>query len=170
MKKIRFIFILTFAAFTAVSFSSCFSTPPGKLAIDPDLPADKTSVVIFNESLFIKEYNGIDVKSKWYAKDRIRKMTVTLPEGEAHLLFDIYAAWNRGNTIYHFRPKDLELKFNFEAEKEYTVALYAGKNEGNFLFPRQKIYLAIWNRIYSDANPGNREENNIIKSWEIGEF
>jgi len=175
MKTRKIIFILMLAVFM-VSLSSCsliihaIRHPAGKLAMDPDLSADQTAVVIFGEPLFIKEYNGIDVKSKWYPKDRTRKMTITLPAGEAHLLFDIYAAWDRGNTTYHFRPKDVELKFNFEAGKQYTVALYAGKNEGNFFFPRQKIYLAVWNRIYSDADPGNREENNILKSWELGEF
>jgi len=174
MKTEKFIFICI--VFTAVSLNGCsllihtIRHQPGEITIDTNLPAEESAVVIFSESILVKEYNGIDVKDAWYPKDRTRKMTITMPAGEAHLLFDIYASWSRGQVNYYFEPKDVELKFNFEAGKEYTVSLYAGKNEGNFFIPKQKIIMAIWDRIYSDANPGNNEESHIIKSWELGVF
>jgi len=158
----------------AVSLTGCLSlllTPlPGKITIDPELPIEKNAVVVFHSSIFIKEYNGINVKDEWYPKGNYRKMTVTIPGGETDLLFDISASFDRGNTTYTFRPKDLELKFDFEAGKEYTVSVYRSKNLGNFFIPKQKIYLAIWDKIYSDANPGNAQEDHVVKSWELTEF
>jgi len=164
MKTGKFIFGFICTALIAVSLTGCFSLPPGKITIDTELPHEKTAVVVFSSAIYVKEYNGIDVKDTWYPKnifgDDLRKMTITMPAGETHLLFNIYASWSRGNTTYTFRPKDLELKFDFEAGKEYSVSLYAGKNEGNFLFPKQKVILAIWDQT----------GKNELKSWEIGEF
>jgi len=178
MKTQKFIFNLMLIVLAAVSLNACLTSmiansilhAPDSITMDPDLPRDKAAVVIFGEEILVKEYNGIEVKSTWYPKDRTRIMTVTMPAGDAHLLFDIHGAWSRGNTTYRFTPKDMELKYNFEAGKEYTVGMYLGRNEGNFLIPRQKIYLAIWNRLYTDANPGYYGEENILKSWELGEF
>jgi len=174
MKTGKCLFRFVFIAVVAVTFTGCFSllfsVSAGKTTINPDLPKEKAAVVIFNRGLYVKEYNGIDVEDAWYPKGNLRHMTVTMPAGETRLLFDMHVQFQRGNTIYSFRPKDLELKFNFEAGKEYTVGVFASKNEGNFFIPKQKIVLAIWDRIYSGADPGNREENHIIKSWELGEF
>ena len=163
------ILVILLFAFLAIS-SMISTTPPGKTTIDPDMPLEEAAVVVFHNSVNIKEYNGINIEKEWYPKDKLRKMTVTMPAGETHLLFDIYASFDRGNTTYTFRPRDLELKYDFEAGKEYTVSVYASKNEGNFFQPKQKIFLAIWDKIYSDANPGNNEEAHIVKSWELAEF
>lgn len=171
MKTGKFIFGFALVAI-AVLFAGCFSIPvsPGKIAVDPDLPKENAAVVIFNDTINVKEYNGIDVREEWYPKGKWRRVTATMPGGETQFLFDINANFYRGNTTYTFRPKDLELKFNFEAGKEYTVALYVTKNEGSFLRPKQKVVLAIWDRIYSDANPGNSQESRVVKSWELTEF
>jgi hypothetical protein len=174
MKTGKFIIGCAFITVIAISLTGClsllFAPRPGVITIDPDLPKEKAAVVVFHSSINVKEYNGIDVKDEWYPKDKWRKVTATIPGGETHLFFDIWAGFERGNTTYTFKPKDIELKFNFEAGKEYTVSIYASKNEGNFLFPKQKVVLAIWDKIYSNANPGNTEGNHIIKSWELGEF
>jgi hypothetical protein len=172
MKTGKFTFGFAFIAVMAAILSGCFSLPakPGVITIDPNHPKEESAVLIFPDFLYIKEYNGIDVESEWYPNDKLRKVTATIPAGDTHLLFDVYMSYSRGNTTYTFRPKDMELKFNFEAGKEYTVSIYASKNIGNFIFPKQKIILAIWDRIYSDANPGNTEESHIIKSWELSEF
>ena len=174
MKTGKFIFGLVFITVMAISLTGClsllFAPRPGVVTMDPNLPKEKAAVVVFHSSIKVKEYNGIDVKGNWYPKDEWRKITATIPGGETHLLFDIWGVFDRGNITYTFEPKDLELKFDFEAGKEYTVSIYASKNEGSFVFPRQKVFLAIWDRIYSDANPGNTHEDSIIKSWEFGEF
>jgi len=173
MKTEKFIIGFAFIALLAVSLTGCFSlfgTRPGVTTIDPNLPIEQSAVVVFTNTMYVKEYNGINVEKEWYPKDKLRKMTVTMPAGETHLLFDIYTSFDRRNTIYTFTPKDIELKFDFEAGKKYTVSLYASENEGSLLFPKQKVVLAIWDKIYSDANPGNRQGNHIVKSWEIGEF
>jgi hypothetical protein len=138
--------------------------------MDPNLPIERAAVVIFPDFIQVKEYNGINVKDEWYPREKLRRVTSTLPAGEAHLLFDVYLSYSRGNTTYTFRPKDLELKFDFEAGKEYTVSIYVSKNEGNFFIPKQRIFLAVWDKLYSDANPGNNQADHIIKSWELGEF
>ena len=167
---LHWITILIIALFAFLAISSSASAPPGKITLDPGLPLEESAVVVFHSSICVKEYNGIGVENEWYPKDKLRKMTITMPAGETHLLFDIYASFDRRNTTYTFRPKDLELKFNFEAGKEYTVSIYASKNEGDFFSPKQKVILAIWDKIYSDANPGNTEESHIVKSWELSEF
>jgi len=167
---LHWVTILVMVLFVFLAISSSASAPPGKITMDPNLVKEESAVVIFPEFLYVKEYNGIGVESEWYPKGKWRRLTATLPGGEAHLLFDVGMSYSRGNTIYTFSPKDLELKFNFEAGKEYTVGLYLSKNEGNFLFPRQRIFLAVWDRIYSDADPGNSAEDHVIKSWELGEF
>jgi len=173
MKTGKLIFGFACIAFVAVSLTGCFSLfgpRPGKVAFDPSLPKEETAVIIFPEFIHVKEYNGIDIENEWYPKKKPRKVTATIPAGETHLLFDVNAGFSRGNTTYTFRSKDLELKFNFQAEEGYTVSMYASKNEGGFFSPKQKVILAIWDRIYSDANPGNTEENHILRSWELGEF
>jgi hypothetical protein len=167
---LHWVTILVIALFAFLAISSATTARPGVITIDPDLPKEKSAVVVFHSSINVKEYNGINVKGEWYPKGEWRKLTATIPAGETHLLFDIHASFDRGNTTYSFRPKDLELKFDFEAGREYTMSIYASKNEGNFLFPKQKVVLAIWDKIYSDANPGNKEGDHVIKSWELGEF
>jgi len=166
MKTGKCIFGFVFIVLVAVSLSGCsllfhaILHPAGTLTMDPNLPVEEAAVVVFGEAIYVKEYNGIDVEKAWYPKDRTREMTITVPAGEAHLLFDIYASWSRGNTTYSFKPKDMELKFDFEAGKEYTVDVYASRNIGNFLFPKQKVLLEI----------RDRKGKNELKSWEIGEF
>jgi len=162
--------LFAIAVFAFLAISSATAPAPGVASIDPDISPERAAIVVFSHAIKVKEYNGIDVKEEWYPEGKSRKMTVTMPGGETYLLFDIWASFDRGNTTYTFNPKDMEMKFDFEAGKEYTVSLYASKNEGNFLFPKQRIVLAIWDKIYSDANPGNREEAHVIKSWELAEF
>ena len=173
MKTGKFIVGFAFIALLAVSLTGClslFGPRPGVITLDPNLPIEQSAVVVFHNSIYIKEYNGIGVNDEWYPKGKWRNITATIPAGETQLLFDIWVSFSRGNTTYTFRPKDLELKFNFEAGKEYTVSLYASKNEGTLFAPKQKVVLAIWDKIYSDADPGNREGDHVIKSWELGEF
>jgi len=167
---LHWVTILVILLFAFLAVSSTASAPPGKIAVDPNLPVENAAVVVFSSSINVKEYNGIDVREEWYPKGRWRRVTATMPAGETQLLFDMDVSFGRGNNTYTYRPKDLELKFNFEAGKEYTVSVYASKNEGSFFIPKQKVVLAIWDKIYSDANPGNTEGSHIIKSWELAEF
>ena len=161
---------LAIALFAFLAISSATSAPPGKITLDSDIPTEESAVVLFNNSIYVKEYNGIDVEKEWYPKGNYRYMTVTMPAGETHLLFDISVSFRRGNTYYTFDPKNLELKYDFAPGKEYTVSLYASKNEGGLFNPKQKVVLAIWDKIYSNADPGNNEGDHIIKSWELAEF
>ena len=164
------ILAIVFFAFLAMGSLLSIPTPPGKTTIDPDLPQEETAVVVFSDSICVKEYNGINVEKEWYP-GKLRKMTVTMPAGNTHLLFDILTVFERGNNnFYTFDPRNLELNFNFEAGKEYTVSVYASKNEGTLFNPKQKVVLAIWDKIYSSGNPGNNEGAHIVKSWELAEF
>ena len=168
MKTGKFIFGFAFIAVMAILLGGCFSLP-GKVTVDPDIPIEESAVVKFYSSVYVKEYNGINVEDGWYRGDGTKNLTATIPAGETHLLFDIYASFDRRNTTYFFEPKNIELKFNFEAGKEYTVNVYASKNEGSLFLPKQKIILAIWDRILS-VDDGTSKEDGIVKAWELGEF
>lgn len=176
-RKFNFVFsphfasVLVFFLFVFLAIGSTASVPPGKITVDPNVPAEKSAVVKFHSSLNIKEYNGIDVREEWYPKGKWRIVTATIPGGETNFLFDMHASFKRGNTIYHFRREDLGLKFNFEAGKGYTVIVYAkyAKNEGTLFSPKQIVFLAILDG--DDMNfVLDVKENLIIKEWELGEF
>jgi len=167
---LHWITLMIIVLFAFLAISSATNAPPGKITLDSDLPTEESAVVVFHRSIYVREYNGIDVEKEWYPKGDLRRMTVTMPAGDTHLIFDLYASFGRGNTTYTFRPKDLELKYDFAPGKEYTVSLYASKNEGGLFTPKQKVVLAIWDKIYSDADPGNNEGTHILKSWELAEF
>jgi hypothetical protein len=154
-------FIVSFACIAAlvVSLSGCFSLS-AKITVDPDLPIESSAMVMIPSVIHVKEYNGINVKELWYPKNEFRDITVIMPAGETHLLFDMYAGFVWGNTTYNFKPKDVVLKYNFEAGKEYTI--------GVTLSDKKVVVLAIWDGFYPNELP--RGDDLIVKSWELGRF
>ena len=166
----RKILVIVALVFITILICGCFSTPAGKINFDPNLPSEETAYIVISQAIFVKEYNGINVQDTWYKNDKLRVNRVTLPAGEANLLFNIRAAFGRGNITYTLRIEDIQFKHNFEAGKEYTIGVYAGPNTGGFFSPKQKVYLAIWDRSISGGNPGNNYGSSIIRSWEISEF
>jgi hypothetical protein len=167
LKKLSFAAVVVFAALVV---SGCFSTPPGKIVYDPDLPKEQTAYVVIDSTIEVVEYNGINVNKAWYPRNNLRLNKITLPAGDTTLGINIKGAAARGNTIYNIRINDLQLKYNFEAGKDYTIALFNTKNIGTFLRPKQEVYLAIWGKAFNDGSPGISRDDLILKSWKIAEF
>ena len=170
MKTKRNIVNLTLVTCIVVLFASGCFTIPGKVVIDPDLPKENTALVIISEAIRVIEYNGIDVTKTWYSNNNPRVNKVTLPAGEATLFFNIRAVFARGNTEMTINLENLETTYDFEAGKDYTIGVYASQNIGTFFNPKQTLILAIWDKAISNANPGNTQNDRILKSWELGEF
>jgi hypothetical protein len=141
-------------------FFSCFSTPPGKIVFDPDLPEEQSTVVIFDGTIKVLQFNGIDVKDAWYPKGESRKNTVTLPAGYSAITLN-YSFYM--GSVYR---NNLELRFNFEPEKEYAVGacVFRGESKGFLKGYNWTHGIGIWNK-FSDI--GSRDK--AIKFWELGE-
>lgn len=151
--------------FTALLMIGC-STPPGKVTYDPELPPEKTTKVIFEETIKVTQYNGIDVLEAWYPKGKARKNTVTLPGGNSTIIFNLNAAITIGNTTYFIEAKDLELRFDFEAGKSYTFGVYTEKmGAQTFFLGRVKYGVAVWD----NAVRHNYNVSKAIKFWEMGQ-
>ena len=140
-------------------------TPPGKITYDPDLPKEKTTRVEFYASIMIKQYNGIDIMDAWYPNGKYRQNTVTLPGGPTAILFDVWHTVNYGNSAVTFRIKDIELRFDFEAGKEYTFGSYAEKT-GFLGLGKTKMGVAVWEGI----STAGRSKDKALKFWELGEY
>jgi hypothetical protein len=155
-KFIPFVLVI----FVALAVTGC-STPPGKIIYDPALPPEKTTYVVFESSIYILEYNGIDVSKTWYPKDLPRINKVTLPAGDTSIRFNLNAFFHPPltNVNYTVRMDDVELRYNFEAGKEYTFGFYY-KSQG--LFKKHDVGVAIWD--YASGSKGT-----MIKSWQLGE-
>ena len=161
--KKQFILITVISA--ALAIFSCNIT--GNIVLDPDMPAEQTAKVRFQRSIYVTHYNGIDVEDAWYPRGYLKANTVTLPAGETTLNFDIAYSFSYFKINYSLDVNDIELRYNFEPGKEYTVGNYVSENLGNFFIPKFKVYVGIWDQIYpADTRP---EKNKAIRSWEIGE-
>jgi hypothetical protein len=90
----------------------------------------------------------IDVHSTWYPNGKWRVNKVTLPEGETSIHFD-YEFW-KDNTSVVIKMNDIELRYNFEAGKEYTIAGYL---KTGFLDPTNEYGVGIWDRASWSAFP-----------------
>ena len=152
----------------ALLATGCFSIPH-KLVFDPDLPKEETALVMISNTIIVNEYNGVDVRKAWYPANRARIYKATLPAGESSIHFDISATFSRGNRYITVNREKIELTYNFEAGKEYTIGVYGSKNKGNIFIPKNTLILAIWGQAFSNANPGRNRESEL-KSWELGDF
>jgi hypothetical protein len=74
--------VLIILVFAVLLISSCTVVMPvsystGKANFDPSLPPERTTVVVFEGSIYVSEYNGIDVRKAWYPKEERLTNTVT---------------------------------------------------------------------------------------------
>jgi hypothetical protein len=137
----------------------------GELVFDESLPPEKRTAVVFGDSIHVLEYNGIGVEDSWYRNGKYRINRVALPAGETTILFDYYLSFSRGNTIFRATEEEIELRFDFEAGKDYTVGAYT-KTEG-FIFIEIEYGIAIWDHA-TTGSPGSVDKS--IKSWKLGTF
>jgi hypothetical protein len=168
MKTQRFVFV-TAVLCAALSVSGCASIArqlsAGKVVFDESLPPEQSTVVVFDDSIHVLEYNGIGVEQSWYRNKKYRVNTVTLPAGETTILFDYYFSITRGNTIFTATEDKIELKFDFEAGKDYTVGAYT-RTEG-FIIVETEYGIAVWDHA-TTGKPGGVGRS--IKSWKLGTF
>lgn len=137
----------------------------------PELPEEQTAVVTISEVIEVYAYNGIDVSKTWHPKRKNRVVKAVLPSGETALSLNLHAEFTVGNTIYISDIEDVEVRYNFEAGKEYTIGMYAKRTEdSNFLFPRYKILLVIWGKTFPGGAPISNFEDSLLRSWELGEI
>jgi hypothetical protein len=146
----------------ALLFSGCFSIP-SKVVYDPDLPKEEAAVVTFDSTIRVQQVNDTDVKDTWYPNKRDRINKVSLPAGTAAITLNYSIYIERGNTIYHITRNDLELRFNFEAKRNYAVGAYVEREEV-FMSSKRFYGIGIWNN-FNDV--GNKKK--AIKFWELGE-
>jgi hypothetical protein len=121
-------------------------------------------VVVFANTIHVMKYNGAGVEDTWYSNGKYRTNTVTLPAGETLILFIYHFSIVRGDTKITITGRNIELCFDFEAGKEYTVASYTKKK--GFLLLETEYGVAVWNRA-TTSNPGRVDKS--IKSWKLGE-
>lgn len=139
----------------------------GTIVYDQSLPPEESTLVVFGDTIYVLEYNGITVKEVWYPTGKYRINKVTLPAGETSVLFNYSTAIRQGDYIYRVRGEGIELRFNFEAGKEYTVDMYT-KSLG--LFAGSEYGVAIWDFVSKSGTLGGGDASRIIKSWKLGEF
>ena len=162
MRKLLFPVILVLPALFIIGCS----TPPGKLSFDSDLPPEKTTEVVFADTIVVRQYNGIDVFETWYPKGRYRKNTVTLPAGNTTITFDINAYISVGNVTTHVTAKNVSLNFDFDAGKSYSIAMYSeGMGAQTFFLGRKKFGIAIWD----NATKHYYNVEKSLKNWELGQ-
>jgi hypothetical protein len=174
MKTIKKYIVLTAVLCVTLLISGCMTVASvarqasaGKIVYDESLPPEKSALVVFSDTIYVMEYNGISVEEAWYPKKKYRINKVTLPAGEASILFNLSAVVNQGNYAVSIAQDDLELRFDFEGGKEYTVAMYT-KSLG---FLKDTEYgLAVWGYASQTASPGGADKDKIIKSWKLGQF
>jgi hypothetical protein len=143
----------------------------GKITYDDSLAPEESVLVVFAYPIHVLSYNGISVEEAWYPNGKYRINRVTLPAGEMSVNFDLKHVIGNNYYTRTFQGEDIELRFNFEAGKEYTVAPYT-KVEGLFGFVKGEFGVAVWNFASSYSEPGDvdRDSDKVLKSWKLGEF
>jgi hypothetical protein len=139
----------------------------GTVVYDDSLSAEKTTLVVFTEPIHIREYNGTAVEETWYPEDKWRLNRVTLPAGEASILFDLGLLVDHGNYATRVNAKDIELRFNFEAGKEYTVGAYTKTT--NWFLGKFEFGIAIYDKAASANGSVGLSVDQAIKTWKLGE-
>jgi hypothetical protein len=150
-------------------FSSCFSAPTARIMVDEKIPQENTAIVMVSSNITITKFNGIDVKSKWYPKNGRRNLSLTIPAGETHFIYNMYWQVTSGQVNQWLEGKDLNFSYNFDVGKEYTIGYYS-KYVGVFLNPKHELYFAVWDRLYPNATPDKSHESRIIRQWLVSTY
>jgi hypothetical protein len=166
-RKIYFLTVIVSVALLFLSCSSMFKAmATAKITHDPDLPKEQTALVIFNSNIRVQQYNGIDVKDAWYPKGK-DIIKVTLPAGSAAVTLNYSIYFTEGDRITEIKRNNLEMRFDFEAGKEYAVGAYGLRGESKgFLKGYNWTYgIGVWSKT---SDVGSRDK--AIKYWELGDL
>jgi hypothetical protein len=109
-------------AVVSVLVISCGTTR--EITVDRNIPKKESAVVFFPDTFIVQRFNGEDVSKKWKSGFLQFGVQVTVPAGESKIDFDLYSDW--GHRV--FRVKDLEVIYNFEAGKTYTLTFVPQKD------------------------------------------
>jgi hypothetical protein len=168
------IYLLIIIVSVVLLFSGCNSISKaistGKIVFDPDLPEEQSTVVTFDDTIKVQRFNGADVKDAWYPNDKDRVNKVTLPAGPAVIILsysivvgggEILAPSNwrtEGVSYTSIRRNNIELRFDFEAGKDYVIGAYRERGES-----RKWTYgIGVWNKTSEIG-----EKDKALKSWRI---
>jgi hypothetical protein len=135
--------------------------PPANDHVSPE----GSAVLVFGEGVIVWAYNGTNVYDEFYP-DRLWKLhKVTVPAGRTSIQFDYIFNLYRSNLTIREYGLNIELNYNFEAGKEYTLAAYSKRVD---LFTIE-YGLNIWDFASTSGKPGAAQNSHIIKSWKFGE-
>jgi len=108
-------------------FISCGTS---KNIFDESIPADDSVTLVFEGSITVKSYNGINVDLKTRA---LGNTGFTIPAGETTFFVDIEVVTSSnaitGSRITHI-IQNVELKYNFETGKKYLIRAWFTDEEG----------------------------------------
>lgn len=153
------IFLLTLAIVWLLC--SCV-TEPFEMIGDENNPVENNAVIKFvsdtaNGWIILLQWNGIDLKEKLYrnlgtSSEHTAKLTI--PAGVNNFVFDITYSTQipLANVRINYPYESIELQYNLEPGKEYTV-------EGRFTSGEH--FIGIYDTTEADSV--------LLKEWKIGE-
>jgi hypothetical protein len=154
MKKPIFFFVLIVLITASLSAAPTVHT----LVVDKNLPADQNAVVTFNESLFVKEWNNIDIEDELYGKKEVwssHKARLTVPAGNTNFIF---TALYSGSS-YSYRYENIEIIYTLEPGKKYEIKR-SRKSKG---------FLKGFDFFIEIYDVTGRGKGIFLKEWKIGE-
>jgi len=124
--------------------------------------------IVFGEGILVINCNGKYVYDEYYSSKENNHVwslkKETLPAGPSTINFDVYYVNHKINLNVITMLQNLEFTWNFEAGKEYTIAV-----DANLLNPFVTEYIvAIYNFASKTGSAGSASQ--IVKSWKFGEF
>ncbi|MDR2663087.1 MAG: hypothetical protein LBC31_08835 [Treponema sp.] len=142
--------------------------PSPKLVLSPPIRnqgSQGSATLVFGESLIIRGYNDMDVYREMYPTGTWKVNKVTVPAGGTSVNFDYRHYMDRFGTDVVVYGQNIELNYNFEDGKEYTIAAYQKR-----LDPITLEYgVAVWDYASSNGKPGALQRGKMMVSWKLGE-
>jgi len=161
------VFIITILIFL---FSGCFSVPMTQIVVDKEKPQEETAVILVRSSITITNFNGKDVKDEWYPKDKRKFLKLTIPAGETNFVYNMFCQMSNGQVTTTISGNNIKFSFNFEAGKEYTVGHYAKSKKTGFFSNVNELYIAVWDRLYTEELVLKSREDRVIRQWLVKVF
>ncbi|GHV86303.1 hypothetical protein AGMMS50230_19180 [Spirochaetia bacterium] len=147
--------------------------PQAKPVQKPPAASTGTATVIFGVGFWVFDYNGADIYDEWYPKGKVttgerhlwRVNKVAVPAGGTTITFDTYFETPGWQTTFIFVGQNYELSYNFEAGKEYTLALFARTPAPG----QREVYLGLWPKANRSGMQGRIDDDSLLKSWKLAE-
>jgi hypothetical protein len=130
------------------------------------VPTNETTKVVF-EGIVMWECNGTYVHDEWYHQGLPLLTTepIEFPAGGTSLVFDFVISIEGFNKTTIIFAENLEIRYNFEAGKEYTISRYQ-KRVGL----TREYGVEIWDFAAPYGIVGNGAGHTMLQSWKLGEL